>query len=78
MYFINKSIIASKPAIRTGRTRPPTCIFIKITLFGTITGTTNVIQVTLSKINEFQYILDTPGRETATSNTMSRPSRYHA
>ena len=39
-----------------GRTRPPTCIFIKITLFGTLTGTTDVVQVALSKINEFQYI----------------------
>ena len=60
MYFINTSIFAPKTPIRTGRTRPLTCIFIKITLFGTLTGTTDVVQVALSKINEFQYIFRYP------------------
>ena len=56
MYFIKYSDIYGITPVRTGRTRPITGIFRKkITIFGTLTGTTDVVQVVLSKINEFQY-----------------------
>ena len=49
MYFNNNSIFAVKTPVCTSRTRVLTCIYIKIMLFGTLTGTADVAQVVLSK-----------------------------
>ena len=60
MYFIKYIDIYGITPVRTGRTRPLTCIFIKNNAFGTLTGTTKDVQVAPSKINEFQYTFRYP------------------
>ena len=51
-----------------GRTRLPTCIFIKNNAFRHTYRYNQCRTGRTQQINEFQYILDTPGRETATSS----------
>ena len=53
MYSIEMHSSNGITPVRTGRTLVTTGIFIKINAFGTLTGTTDVVQVVPCKINEF-------------------------
>ena len=74
MYSIEIHSNSGITPVRTGRTRVTICIFIKINAFGTLTGTTDVLQVVPCKFNEFQYIFYIHQH---TKVTTSRPSRHY-
>ena len=72
MYSIETHGNSGITPVRTGRTRVTTCIFIKLTLFGTLTGTTDVVQVVPGKFNKFSvHILDTPALSSYSKSSQS-------